>query len=147
MISCQKGLWGAIIFVGALLLSGDAVQADDVSLPPIEDSEAYQQFVLRGPSEFSKLLYLLDRFKDTGFGVIYDGYHYDNRQSLTEARRYLARRYQKGESAQRWLTVHAYRSPGGQIIYLEFPDGKTRPLRDILLEELDALNEFQRGKK
>ena len=110
-------------------------------LPSFRDSAAYRQFLKRRETEMSKLLYLLDRFKEVDFKVLYDGAEYDSAGALREAKKYIGRHYNKKDKAAEWIKRHAYRSePGGRIIYLKF-SGETQQfvLRDLLLEELEAL--------
>lgn len=111
-------------------------------LPPLKESTAYKRYLHRPRTEMSKLLYLFDRFLNTDFKVVYDGTTYDSKTAIYYGRIYVAKNYH-GEKAIHWLKIHAYRSqPRGKIIYLKYPNGKKRPLRDVLLEELGALEKI-----
>lgn len=90
-------------------------------------------------TELGKLVYLLNFYQDKEVKVIFDGQTYDTPVALQKARR-LLRVYYKGEEARAWIQTHLYRSPRERkIIYLAFPDGSRRPLRDVLMEELEKL--------
>ena len=127
--------------VAFFLLSGLAsfftFPASADSLSPELQSKAYERYLQRSPSELSKLIYLLERYKDTDIKVIYDGNEYDALEGANYAKRYLAQHYNKKENAEKWLKIHAYRStPAGNVIYFKFSDGQRRPMLDVLLEEL-----------
>lgn len=109
-------------------------------LPPLEKSPAYQRFT-RGPrSEMAKLLLLLDRFHNTDYAVIFNGTTYDANTAIQHGRSYLRKNYDD-EKADAWLKVHAYYAgPDGKFIYVLYPSGKRRPMAEVLLEELAALN-------
>lgn len=110
--------------------------------PSFQQSEAYRQYVHRPRTELSKLVYLLDRFRRADFEITFDAVVYDADFALKFAKKYLAKNYKKEEAA-RWINIHAYRTPrAGKIIYIKFSDGSSRPLRDMLLEELKALEKL-----
>ena len=114
-------------------------------LGPVQDSAAYKQYVLRSnPSELSKLIYLMDRFQGAkDLEVSYEGNFYDIETARREARQYIAKNYRQ-ETAGRFIQDHAYRPKfGNGILYVKYPDGTTRPLRDILLEELKVLENLK----
>lgn len=132
---------GSVVFFSFQDFSYSAAENLGGFLPPFRESEAYHRYQGRSPSELSKLLYLMDRFRNTQFQVIYEGTTYDSNQAVDYARRYLASHYHQ-EKAERWIKDHAYRSgPGGRVIYMKYPDGKKRPARDVLLDELKALEQ------
>lgn len=113
-------------------------------LTAIEDSQAFQRYSVRRKSELSKLLYLMDRFRGTGFKVIYDGLEYDSEQAAQESRKFIAKNY-KQEPAVDWIRNYAYRSnPGGNVIQVKTPQGEIRTLRDVLIEELEALGRVEK---
>jgi hypothetical protein len=124
----------------AVFSSLEGMANSGYALTPFRESEAFQRY-LRGPrSELAKLLFLINRFRDTEYKVIFNGNTYDANTAVKYARDFIYKRY-RNEPAGRWVKIHAYRSdPGGKIIYLKDPEGAMRPVRDALLEELDALN-------
>lgn len=119
---------------------GEAAGTGGFFMEPLKSSPAYQQYQRRPKSELSKLLFLMDRFKGSPAEVVYDGSHYDSSFALKNAKAYIAKNYKKNQRAELWVREHAYRSdPGRQLILFKYPDGNTRPLRDVLLEELAGL--------
>lgn len=130
-----------VFLTAAVNALGEGFASAESLLPSLRDSEAYQQYSKRPETEMSKLFYLLDRFKEFDFRVIYDGTEYDAGWALREAKKYVTRHYNKKDRAADWIKQHSYRSPsGGQIIYLKLTNGRKRMvLRDLLLEELEAL--------
>ena len=130
------------LMAGILIFSIAPTAFSSDFLPPFQETSAYRQYLKRPKTELSKILYLLDRFKDSSVKVVYDGQKYDAKYAAGEATKYIARNYKKKEQAESWIKIHAYRSqPDGDIIYLKYPDGKYRPLRDVLLEELSLLTQ------
>jgi hypothetical protein len=116
------------------------------SLPPLQESPAYQRFI-RGPqTELAKLLCLLERFRGTELGVVFAGATYDANTAVQHGRTYLIKTYHD-ESADQWLKVHVKAGPDGRPIYVKSSDGKRRPAGDLLLEELAVLNNAANGAK
>ena len=112
----------------------------DEALPPMQESQAYQSFLRRSPSELSKLLYLIDRFKDSTIKVRFNGTEYDASLAATTARLYLSRFY-RNEKAYEWVTRRCTQSPlGDDPIFFRYPDGRSRLARKVLLEELQQLD-------
>ena len=133
----MKGIRTGLFIALSLICLGQAS-----SLQP---SEAYRQYAHRPRTEFSKLIYLLDRFRSTDFMIVFDGITYDAKFALKFAKKYLAQNYKK-EKAESWIKIHAYRTPGaGRIILMKFADGRSRPLRDVLLEELSLLEQVEKS--
>lgn len=116
------------------------------SLPPIQASDAYQRYAHRPPSEFAKLLYLVDRFWGTPYKVIYDGTAYETNLPKAQIMLYLLRNY-KNETAMAWIQANIYRSePCNNIVYIKNPGGKIQIARDLLLKELKALERLNAKK-
>ncbi len=138
----MKKTIAGVIFSAAifLLLNSVSWAGAGEALPPFQESAAYKQYTRNPKSELSKLIYLMNRFRDSDLKVLYDGHDYTSDYAIGEAKKYIARNYHK-ENAEKWIKKHAYRaqSGGGDIIYLKYSDGKLRPLRDVLIEELEAL--------
>jgi len=123
---------------------GSPAAASRQAFPSVEQSAAYQQYVKRPKSELSKLIYLMDRFRDSKVQAIYDGNPYDATEAANLTHKYLARNYKKDQSAEHWVKIHSYSSlPAGNIIYIQFSNGQKRPARDVLLEELKTLKNIQ----
>lgn len=141
----RKNRLAPLIFLTACLASAGLVGAEEFQLPPIKQSQAYQQYALReSKTELSKLLYLMDRYRQTPYIIHYEGHDYDAQAALMQARKYVAKNYQK-EPAEEFIRVHAYRPKiGSSILYVKYPDGQTVLLRDILLDELKALESLEK---
>ncbi len=122
----------------------------DFGIQPIAESQAYQKFLNRPKNEISKLSFLIDRFRDMGVIVIYEGHEFDAEKAAQFAKKYLKENYKPGDgSAESWIKLHCYRSEASkEVIQMRFPDKKEKPVRDVLLEELTELNQITiSGKK
>ncbi len=133
--------YGAIFIVGFFVLSlgGKARGFGKTELPPMKDSAAYQQFCTKPVTELSKLVYLIDRFGASDIQVVYDNYHYNAKFCAVVARWLLSMRYHQETAEQfiiRWCNTSF---PGGNLIWVKYPDGDYRLARDILKEELRLL--------
>ncbi len=112
-------------------------------LPPAAESDALHRYALRPKSELSKIIYLMDRVRNTNLMVIYNGNTYDSQTAVEYARQYIAKHYKK-EKAASWVKIHAYRSNlDGPVITIKNPGGKQKVAREILLEELETLNRLR----
>ena len=107
--------------------------------PPIDESTAYQQYQTRPVSELSKIIYLVDRFVDSKIQIKYDDHYYSAPFTARVARWFVSIRY-KNETAKDWILKWCNTSvPAGNLIWVKFPDGHFRLAREILLNELTAL--------
>lgn len=127
-------------------VSSSSVQKDSGAksqkIEALADSAAYHTYQKRSKSELSKLLFLLDRFRVMDLEIIYDGRVYDTEFALKAARKYLQKNYRK-EQAMDWVSKHTYRSiHAGDVILLRFPGGEEKQLRDVFLNELEALEKL-----
>ena len=127
-----------LLLIATILFSPSGFALGETALPAFQDTPAYKQYQNRPKSEFSKILYLMDRFRKTPLMVIYDRVEYDSEVALKHAKAYVTKHYHK-EDATEWIRENAYRSTQGAVIYVKYPDGDKRPLRDLLLEELQNL--------
>lgn len=128
------------LMVILMALAPFSVQATPASnsLPPILESKAYQQFKRRPVSTLSKLIYLIDRFGPSGAEIYYDGHYFKAPFAAWLAKAFLVRNYRK-ESVEEWVMKWCHTSIGGDLIYARFPDGKFLRARDVLMEEMKAL--------
>ena len=128
------------IVVFAALLTGVtcAAWAFEASLPSLEKSPAYEQFSRQKASELSKLLFLLNRFREAQVKVVYDGHYYEAPEAVRLAKNYLMKNYRK-EKADYWIRKYCYKTEGGNVILLKDTGGKMKPAQDFALEELAAL--------
>lgn len=89
--------------------------------------------------ELAKLLFVVERYRDSNFKVIYDGAEHDMNSTIPSARVYVQRNY-NGERAETWIKKYLYHSPTrDQVIVLKSPEGRERSLRDALLDDLRKL--------
>lgn len=140
-------LRGFLLFIilAASARGGSAQESASVGgasslLGPLKASAAYSQYQKRPKTELSKLIFLMDRFRGCPAEVIYDGSHYDSEFALKNAKAYIAKHYKNKQPAEIWVRENAYRSdPGRQVILYKEPNANPKPLRDVLLAELEAL--------
>ena len=126
------------LFLSAGLSQGLQAAGVDAGLIPYQESPAYQQYQKRPKSDFSKILYLMERFKGAPLTVVYDQTEYESGVALKYARDYVAKHYHK-EDAAKWVGENAYRSVGGNVIYVKYQDGKKQELREALIKELKRI--------
>ena len=86
--------------------------------------------------ELLKMAKIIDQYKTENLEVIVDGYHRKPGEFLNFARQYLGRHFDPKMTAESWVKTYAYRSALGEIIYFQYPDGSTKPMRDVFLEAL-----------
>ena len=139
----MKGWLFSMLMVSASALTAAAKEPVTVAMPvlePLKTSAAYQQYQRRPKTELSKLIFLMDRFKGYPAEVIYNGSYYDSDFALKNAKAYMAAHYKKKQAAEEWIRENAYRSdPGREVILYKEPNRAPKPLRDVLLEQLEAL--------
>ncbi len=115
-------IWG-MVMVGMILLAASAWAKEYKLLysefPKIRDSKAYRKFATRPLSEFSKILYLIDRYGDSKVQIYYDEQSYMAPFATTVARWFLARNYKK-QTATQWVKQWCSRTIlGNKIIYIK----------------------------
>lgn len=135
-------LLSAAALTGFLISSAPVYAANpSEAFPDISSSKAYQQFKTRPHSDFSKLLFLIERFENSGIEIVYDGHYYKAFFAAKLARWFLARNYRK-ETPQEWIMRWCNTSiPSGKLVYVKFADGKFKLSREVLMGELKALEE------
>lgn len=108
-------------------------------LSPLEDSEAYKQYKLRPQSDFSKMLYLIDRFKESNFEVLYEGHYFGSVFAANFSRWFLSKNY-KNEPLDEFIMSWCNRTfLKKELIWIKLPDGAFRLGREVLQEELKNL--------
>lgn len=118
-----------------------AVPDSSNDFPPIQESKAFQQFILKPVSELSKLIYLIDRFGESKIEVQYEDHYYAAPFVGRFVRMFLAAHYAQ-QSADYWLSEHAVTSMhSGKLIWLKFPDGSFKLAREVFANELKALDQ------
>lgn len=109
-------------------------------LPALEHSEAYQQFSRRPISDFSKLIYLIDRFGESDFEILYEGHYFKASFAANFCRWFLAKNY-KNEPLSDFIMNWCNRSfLKKELIWVKLPDGEFRLGREVLQEELNNLD-------
>lgn len=113
-------------------------------LGPLPSSKAFELYQKRPKSEFSKLLFLMDRFRHSEAKLVYDGREFEPREALKTVKSYIAKHYDRKTPAKNWVHEHAYRAEGsGNIIYLKFEGEDKQVLRDVLVAELEKLEKLE----
>jgi len=127
--------WGAV-----------PVVLGDEGLEPMEQSQAYQEFLKKPANDFSKMICLLNYFRTVPAVVQFEGIDYAPEFAYPIALVYLMTNYHN-ENPEQWARKHCYRSIfNNRIIYLKFKDGSSRPARDVILEKYHELEEAQRKR-
>lgn len=109
---------------------------------PVRESPAYRQFKLRAVSDFSKLLYLIDRFGSSDIQILYDNHYFKASFVARVSRWFLNRNYRK-ETPEEWVMRWCNTSfPAGNLIWIRLPSGKFRLAREVLFEELATLEKI-----
>ena len=130
----------ALIFP-AVAEESHAIQTPAAGLPPIQDSKAYKQFILKPTNELSKLIYLVDRFGESKIEIQYEDHYYSAAFVGKVVRIFLATHYSQ-ETAEHWISEWAVTSiPSGKPIWAKFPDGNFKLARELFREELKALDQ------
>lgn len=135
----RVALVAAIMFLALLMtLGAKRGQAFEASLPPVEEAPAFRQYKMQPKSELAKINFLFNHFSKADLTVIYDQREYQMKEAIKLAKDYLYKHYHK-EPAEYWIKNYCYKSNGGAVIKFKDKDGVTKPLRDVALEELRAL--------
>lgn len=108
-------------------------------LPPLKDSAAFREYRKRPPNDLSKLIYLIDRFKEANIEIVYDGLYFRPGFASNVAKWFLAKQY-AGQTPEQWIRQWCdVTIPKGIPIYVKGSDGEFRPSRKVLMDELDSL--------
>ncbi len=127
-----------------MVLPGYANPAVKNPCGPVRESKAYQQYKLRPVSDFSRLIYLIDRFYACDIQIIYNGHYFAAPFAARVARWFLATNYKK-ETTREWIMRWCSTAvPQGTPIYVKLPNGKFRLAREILNQELEELNKTRK---
>ncbi|HTL46618.1 MAG TPA: hypothetical protein VL688_01005 [Verrucomicrobiae bacterium] len=86
--------------------------------------------------ELNKLNLIIEYFKNADLEVITDGVYRKPSETLPWVRRYVSQHFKPGDNAADWIRQYCYQTNAGNMIYVRFPDGSTRLLRDYFLEHL-----------
>ena len=115
-------------------------------LEPVEQSQAYQEFLKKPGNDLSKMICLLNYFRTAPVVVQFDGTDYTAQAAYPFGLVYLMTKYHN-EQPEQWAKRHCYRTLfGNNIIFFKFQDGSSRPARDVILEKYYELEEAQRKR-
>ena len=148
----MKSFWiSSILLVSLSLVFCGKVPAALATegLQPMEQSQAFQDFLKKPATNFSKLVCLLNYMRTAPVMVQYEGIDYSVELAYPIGLVYLMSNY-KNENPEQWVRKNSYRSLfKNQIIYLKLPNGSYVPARDVLIEkfhELEAARPVQTPK-
>ena len=110
---------------------------------PIQETEAYQAFLLSPRSEVDKLYYLGDRIRakaSQDIVYIYEGGHYHWAEVYAGGIWLLWHDYKRGETARAFIyeTSLRFERPGSRAT-LQLPDGSVHYAYDVTVNEMDLL--------
>lgn len=144
----QKLLSKAIlaVFLFSVLVSLGAAKAVKDDLPPLEQSDAYKDFLKKPTTNVSKGMCILNYFRNLPVSVQYDGVDYPALVAYPIGVAYFLTNYHN-EDPRHWVKKNCYRSlQNNNIIYFKFSDGRFRPVRDVFLEKLDEVDKALQKK-
>ncbi|HOW59202.1 MAG TPA: hypothetical protein PLO78_05690 [Candidatus Omnitrophota bacterium] len=141
----NRGIITLIILL-SLVSMGAARRPSDVSsdassrpLPPVKQTEAYQEYLRTSQNNLAKLVFGLNYFRPLPVILQYEGSEYSMTFCYPLGFAYLMTNYHD-EDPVVWIKKHCYRSlVGNQIMYFKFPDGNFRPVRDVFIELFQEL--------
>ena len=155
----MKNLFSALIFL-TLVFSGCAssplkgldAQGKKIYLGtvPIENTDAYKEFVDSRQTEVDKQNYIFKRFKTPEaqkLSYFHDGTWYSWLDAYRGGMWLIRNRYKKGTDARSFIQEHVrYSEDTGKAHLVKYPDGTIQEGYYVLLNELDLL-EAAVGKK
>ena len=141
LVSVVLSISFSFIFFGTV----PAVLGAD-GLEPVEQSQAYQEFLKKPGNDLSKMICLLNYFRTAPIVVRFEGIDYTAQAAYPFGLVYLMTNYHN-EKPEHWAKKHCYRSLfGNNIIFFKFQDGSSRPARDVIIEKYHELEEAQRKR-
>lgn len=106
-----------------------------------QNSDAYKRYISGQQSEFSKLIFMIDSLKNKNLKLISDGHEFNAYDALKDSKKDLLTDY-RNEKANYMIQRYFYRSDSGEIMYLKFPNGELKPLRDVLLARVKKIEQL-----
>lgn len=88
--------------------------------------------------EFTRLAALIDKYKTEDVQVVSEGLREEPAIFLNFAKDFVKRSYDHGQTAVDWVKENCCTTRGGNTLYFKYPDGSTRPMREVFLEELET---------
>lgn len=138
---------GGMVLAALLILAVPPVFCGSVKplypgFPALNESAAYQQFKLRPVTDFSKLLFLIDRFGDANVEIVYDNHYFKTSFAAKMARWFITRNY-KQETPEAFIMKWCNTSvTSGNLVWVKLPNNKFKLSREVLLNELKALEQY-----
>ena len=141
----MKKFWiSGILFFSFIFAGGIPTVFGAEKLQPLEESQAYQDFLKKPPSDLSKMICVLNYFRTAPLLVQYDGIDYAVQFAYPYGLVYLMTNYHN-ENPEQWVRKNCYRSLfGNNIIFFKFQDGNYVPARDVMLEKFHELEKAQK---
>ena len=138
----------AFVFLLALVMTifskrsqAAPVSASEIIPVQAQESTAFKQYRQQPKSEITKINYLFSRLSKSPMKVLYDGHEYDMPEAMKLAKSYFYKHYKK-ESAEYWVKNYCYKTDSGNVILFKLTDGKTVPVREVALQELNGLEKI-----
>ena len=115
---------------------------------PIENTEAFKNYVQSAHSDVDKQRYLFQRLKDSkDLSFYHDGSWYNAIEAYRGGMWLMRNRYQKGQDSREFIRKYVERSEDtGKFHLVKYPDGSVHIGSYILLNELDLLEGSASGK-
>lgn len=146
MIKKILSCFAAVFLFCSLFVPGifaESAPKSTVQMKPIEQSEAYQEYLQKPKGNLGKLLFGLNYFRTAPVILQYDGVEYSMAFAYPIGMAYLMTQYHD-ESPVKWIKKHCYRSPtANKIMYFKYPDGSFRVVRDVFIETLKTLEKVE----
>lgn len=129
----------------AVPLKGVSPQGERVYLGPvpIQDTEAYQAYLLKSPTEVAKQSYLFQRLKSaSNLEFYHNGSWYSPLEAYRGGMWLMREHYQKGQDTRTFIRNYVERDEGsGKPHLVRYPDGSVHIGSSVLYNELDLLEE------
>ena len=131
------------IFLGSVPCGTGWAEVAGDGLTPVEESQAFQDYLKKPRTDLSKLIFGLDYFRTEPVMVRFDEVDYPVLFAYPLGLVYLLT-YYKNEDPEAWIKKNCYRSPtSNKIMYFKYPDGSYRQVRETALELLQGLETAQ----
>jgi len=110
---------------------------------PIDNTEAYKEYIQSPRFEVNRIHYLMRRLKETEDLEYYrNGSYYNWLEAYRGGMWLMRNRYQKGLSADDFIRKHVWRSEAtGKPHLVRFPDGSIHVGYYILMNELELIDD------
>ncbi len=136
-VGCRKKI--SFFFFAFWMFSVSSAQAFNPGMPPLEESAAFKQFIVRPRSSLSTLIYLIDRFKEAKIKIVYAGNYFEAPFAANLAKWFLKAKY-KGETPEQWILRWCDTDIlESKPIWVRDNDNEFKMSREVLFEELKIL--------